>query len=398
MTSRVVSVGAPPTFRQDVARGLSVAPELIEWVPTASAYEESVSGNDGVPEIIVLSPAIRDQDALGLAESVARVAPMTAVVVVRDRLPDDFVAQAMRAGVRDVVDLTRGAQELRDGLGRALAWSTKVQAAGTESRGTAEGSGSLHAVFSSKGGTGKSFLAANLASALAQQSADPVALIDLDVQMGDAFSYFGREPSHTLMDLVPVADDGDLDAVKAAGTRLQDGLWGYASPPDPAAHGLPTQALSKVVRCIQSSFAHTIVDTPAGYAEQVLSVLEVADEILVIGSLDVVAIRHMAVGLHTLRSLGLSQDRFRLVLNRADSKVGVSPEEVERVMKFRVDAMIPSSRLVPTALNRGEPIILAEPRSNVAKSVSSLAASLLSPAPNGNGSSARKRRAFRRGR
>jgi pilus assembly protein CpaE len=400
MTARIISVGAPPTFRQEVARGLGIAPELIEWVPTVAACQESFSGSGDSPEIVVMSPAVRDQDALSLGDSVSRVAPTTAVVVVRDRLPDGFLPLAMRAGIRDVVDLSRGAEELREGLERAMAWSGKVRAAGTESRsGTSEGSGRLHAVFSSKGGTGKSFLAANLASALARQAAGPVAVVDLDVQMGDALSYFGRDPSHTLMDLVPVADQGDPKAVMAAGTKLEGALWGYASPQDPAAHGLSSQAVAKVLWCLRSAFSHTVVDTPAGYSEQVLSVLEVADDILVIAGLDVVAIRHMAVALHTLRSLGVPQERFRLVLNRADSKVGLSPQEVERVMKVHVDAMIPSSRLVPVALNRGEPVVTSEPRSGVAKSVGALASSLLDGASNGNGngSSARKRRAFRRG-
>lgn len=399
MRARIVSVGAPPTFRQDVARGLGIGPELIEWVPTAAACQELFARQDGTPEIVVLSPAVKDQDALDLAESVARMAPATAVVAVRDRPADGFVPLAMRAGIRDVVDLTRGAQELREGLERAMTWSSKVRAAGTESRGggSSAESGRVHAVFSSKGGTGKSFLAANLASALARRAA-PVALIDLDVQMGDAFSYFGRDPSHTLMDLVPVADQAEPEAIMAAGTKLGEGLWGYASPPDPAAHGMTTQAVAKVLVSLRSAFAHTVVDTPAGYTDQVLSVLEVADDILIIAGLDVVAVRHMAVALHTLRSLGVSPERFRIVLNRADSKVGLSPHEVERVMNVHVDSMIPSSRLVPAALNRGEPVVTSEPKSGVAKSLGELAAALVvGPSGNGNGSSVRKHRAFRRG-
>ena len=399
MTSRIVSVGAPPTFRQEVARALGLGPEVIEWVPTVAACQEAFSKGGGDPEIVVLSPAVKDQDALGLAESVARSAPATAVVVVRDRPADGFLPLAMRAGVRDVVDLTNGAQELREGLERAMIWSAKVRSAGTDSRaGAPEGTGRVHAVFSSKGGTGKSFLASNLASSLARLAA-PVALVDLDVQMGDAFSYFGRDPSHTLMDLIPVADQGEAEEIVSAGTKLEGGLWGYASPPDPAAHGMPTQAVAKILRSMRSTFAHTVVDTPAGYGDQVLSVLEVADDILVIAGLDVVAVRHMAVALHTLRSLGVAPDRFRVVLNRADSKVGLSPHEVERVMNVHVDAMIPSSRLVPTALNQGEPVVTSEPKSGVAKSVRDLAAALLTVDPNGNGNGTpvRKHRAFRRG-
>jgi pilus assembly protein CpaE len=399
MTSRIVSVGAPPTFRQEVGRALGIGPELIDWVPTVAACQEGFATPDGMSELLVLSPSIKDQEALSLAESVARAAPATAVVVVRERHSDGFLSLAMRAGVRDVVDLSRGAEELREGLERAMAWSATMRAAGAESRsGPSQGDGRVHAVFSSKGGTGKSFLAANLAAALAQLT-PPVGLLDLDVEMGDAFSYYGRDPAHTLMDLLPVADQADAEAVMAAGTKLGEGLWGYASPPDPAAHGMSAQTVARILPALRSTFAHIVVDTPAGYSDQVLSLLEMADDILVIAGLDVVAVRHMAIALHTLRSLGVPRERFRIVLNRADSKVGLSPHEVERVMKVQVDARIPSSRLVPTALNRGEPVVTSEPRSGVAKSVGGLAEMLAvsKPKSNGNGSPARKRRGLRRG-
>jgi septum formation inhibitor-activating ATPase MinD len=61
------------------------------------------------------------------------------------------------------------------------------------------------------------------------------------------------------------------------------------------------------------------------------------------------------------------------VLNRADSKVGLDSSDVERVMKITVDAMIPSSRLVPTALNKGRPVVLDEPGSDVSTAVRQLA-------------------------
>ena len=74
---------------------------------------------------------------------------------------------------------------------------------------------------------------------------------------------------------------------------------------------------------------------------------------------DVVGVRHLSLALQTFLSLGFPRERFRVVLNRADSKVGLSPLDVERVMKVKVDTQIPSSRLVPVSLNRGEPVVVA---------------------------------------
>lgn len=397
MSTRMIAVGAPPTFRQQVARSIEAAPEVIEWVPTTTAAEERLSSTEP-PMVMVLSPAVKDADVLGLADYVGRTSPATAIVVVRDRPPDGLLPLAMRAGVRDVVDLTQGSQELKEALARAVAWSDKVRGAGGQpTAARPERRGRVHALFSSKGGTGKSFLAANLSVALSRHSGQPTALADLDVQIGDGFAYFGREPKGTIADLIALGDSPAREAVLSAGTRLDGAVWGYGSPSDPAAQPLAPEAVGRLLRTLRSTFPHTIVDTPAGYTDHVLSVLDIADEILLVAMLDVVAVRHMAVALHTLAASGLPRERFRVVLNRADSKVGLSPQDVERATKVRVDALVPSSRLVPASLNRGVPVVSSEPRSPIARSVASLAGTLAAAPASASTTNAPKRRLLRRG-
>ena len=93
--------------------------------------------------------------------------------------------------------------------------------------------------------------------------------------------------------------------------------------------------------------------------------------ICLVTPLDVVGVKHLSKALDTLLTIGLPRERFRVVLNRADSKVGLDATDVERVMKITVDAMIPSSRLVPTSLNKGRPVVLDEPNSEVSQPSSS---------------------------
>src|SRR6185312_8503841 len=112
------------------------------------------------------SPEVKEADALGLAEFVGRTAPGTAIVLVRDHTWNGLLPAAMRAGIRDVVDMTQGSDELREAVERAIIWAANLRSA-TAQTVRADGSkaarGHVLSVFSSKGGSGKTFLTTNLA-------------------------------------------------------------------------------------------------------------------------------------------------------------------------------------------------------------------------------------------
>jgi pilus assembly protein CpaE len=379
----VIAVGAPPTFRQQVARALERDPALVEWMPSVTAAEAFLSEGNGPASVLALSPGVKDADAFGLADFVARKSPATAVVLVRERPMDGLLPGAMRAGIRDVVNLSLGSQELRDALERAMAWSANVRTVRPDGARLEPGRhGVVFSFFSSKGGTGKTFLACNVALALAARSGLDCALIDFDLEMGDVFSYFGADSRQTIDDLISVGSLNEREAVLEAGRRIADHLWAYAGLWDPsAAAAVSGEAAGKVLRTLRSNFAYTVVDASSTYSDHALAAFDLSDALCLITTLDVVGVRHLSTALHTLRSLGLPQERFVVVLNRADSKVGLAAEEVERVSKIRVDAKIPSSRLVPTSLNRGRPVFLEERRSDVAKSIAALADKLMALAP-----------------
>src|ERR671923_138244 len=310
----VVAVGTPQSFRQQLARAIELGPDEVGWVQSATAAEELLINAYQPIDVLVLSPEVKEPDALGLAEFVGRQAPGTAMVLVRDHTWNGLLPAAMRAGIRDVVDMTQGTEELRDAVDRAIVWATNLRSVSvTQGDGSPTTRGRILSVFSSKGGTGKTFLTSNLATAIADVTKLDVAVVDLDIDMGDVFTYFGREPSATIQDLMLLGEGADRAQIRQIGVQFADHLWGFGAPPDPAA------------------------EAPAGEA------------------------------------IGLPRERFRVVLNRADSKVGLDATDVERVMKISVDAMIPSSRLVPTSLNKGRPVVLDEPNSEVAQAARELA-------------------------
>jgi pilus assembly protein CpaE len=371
----VVAVGTPQSFRQQIARALELEAEEVGWVQSATAAEELLINAYGPVDVLVLSPEVKEPDALGLAEFVGRTAPSTAIVLVRDHTWNGLLPAAMRAGIRDVVDMTQGTDELREAVERAVQWSANLRSAttGTRQDGQKVRRGSIVSVFSSKGGSGKTFLTTNLATALGQITGHDIAVVDLDVDMGDVFTYFGREPSASISELMELGEGADPEQIRRVGVEVAPHTWAFGAPPDPAAEAPAGEAIGKFLRTIRSEFDYVVVDASVDYSDSALVCFDLSDMICLVTGLDVVGVKHLSKALDTLLTIGLPRERFRVVLNRADSKVGLDASDVERVMKIRVDAMIPSSRLVPTSLNKGRPVVLDDPNSEVSQSVMQLA-------------------------
>jgi len=374
--SGVVAVGTPQSFRQQLARALEVEPDDLDWVPSATAAEELIVNADSPVDVLVLSPEVKEPDALGLAEFVGRSAPATAIVMVRDHSWNGLLPAAMRAGIRDVVDLTQGAQELRDAVDRAIAWASNLRSLRGAMADNPAQRGMVISIFSSKGGTGKTMLTTNLATAIADVTGKDTATVDLDVDMGDVFSYFGIEAKFQIQDLIDLGEGANRETIISHAHRITDNLYAFGAQPDPTVETPGGEAVGKFLRALRSTFPYIVVDASADYTDLALSCFDLSDAICLVTALDVVGVKHLSKALDTLVGIGIPRDRFRIVLNRADSKVGLDSSDVERVMKIQVDTMIPSSRLVPMSLNRGKPVYLEEPNSDITKSIRELATRL----------------------
>ena len=131
---------------------------------------------------------------------------------------------------------------------------------------------------------------------------------------------------------------------------------------------------------MRDTFPWTVVDASANYADHNLATFDLAHTICLISGCDVVGVRHLAKAIDTLSQVGFPRERFRIVLNFVDPKVGLEPARVERVMKIHIDTLIPASRSVPAALNRGRPVYLEDPKSDVSRRIFTLADSLVEAA------------------
>ena len=368
--ARIAVVAQSSTFRDTVAAAIDIPVGDLASLP----LHVSIASPDE-PDVVIVGPDCSDGEALNFAIAAASASPTTAVIIVRDEILNGLHPEAMRAGVREIVDLSSEDGHIGRAVERSLAWTEGLKRA-TGADPDPGASGRLITVFSSKGGTGKTFLATNLAAAIARHVDSQVALLDADLTMGDAFTYFGVEPSMGGGDLATIDSMAPADVARL-GVELSARLTGFAAVPDHANVELSADTVVRMAKKLREDFAFTVVDVPGDYSDAVLGILDLADDVVLMASLDVVGIKHMARAIETLTSIGISVDKIRVALNRADSKVGIEPDDVRRILEVDVDALIPSSRLVPASLNAGRILIENEPGSSVAKSIDALAQKLV---------------------
>jgi len=253
--------------------------------------------------------------------------------------------------------------------------------------------GRIVTVFSPKGGTGKTVTSTNLAAAFAKFEGKRTLLLDLDLQFGDAAIMLGLEPEKTIYDLVVAP--GELDSEKLAGytTRHPSGLDILPAPVRPEDAELVTETkLSRLLEVARESYDVIVVDTSPFFHGPMLATLDRTDELLLVCGLDVPTLKNVRLALQTLELLAFPQNRIRVVLNRANSKVGMKRSEVEGALEVKVRFEVPSDRAVPIAVNRGNPAVLAESGADYSKAIREMAKGLQPVEAKGQ-----KRGLFRRG-
>jgi pilus assembly protein CpaE len=229
--------------------------------------------------------------------------------------------------------------------------------------------------MSPKGGAGKTMTTANVALQLAMWG-DPgrVVVVDADLQFGDVCIAMQVDPVHTIVEASRELDELDEELLESLLTSHASGLQILAAPLEPSlADEVSTQAVVRVLGLLKRMFDYIIVDTAPFLDEPVLSILERSDDVLLVVDMDLPSVKNAKLALDTLKLIKYPFERMKLVLNRVNSKARLDIGELERSLELEVQAAISSDKLVPRAVNEGEPAVSLYPRSRVAKDLRGVA-------------------------
>lgn len=370
-----VVIDADGRMRMKLTMNLSGAVSVPSYETVDEALATTVAGR---ATVLVCGPAFANPHGIEAIHQAVSQRAEIGVLLVADELSTELLQRALRAGTKDVVALSGGETALRESvlrIGEALGASlTRTRAANEPAA-----LGKLVVSFSTKGGVGKSTVAVNTAISLARRCERPVALIDVDLQFGDVAVLLGIPPRLTVVDAVGVALEDDPELVLEFMSRHEaSGLLVLPAPVEPsAADQVGAEDMLRVVTALRKLCDFVVVDMPPHFNDIVLTMVEAADDVLIVASMDVPSVKNLKVGMQTLDLLSLAGDKLRLVLNRATSRVRLDVKEVERALQMVAEFPIPSDIAVPQAVNRGLPVVLDNPTSPAAVALERIALTLL---------------------
>jgi pilus assembly protein CpaE len=368
-------------------------------LPTAAQFDsvEELTQHlrPGRVVVAVFGPSLAVPYGFQQIHRVSSVHPQLGVVLAVDDLSAEILQAALRAGARDTVAVADAAaldQAVRR-VGQLMGGVAASVPAVADHRPTP---GRLIVVFSTKGGVGKSTLAINLSVRLAQRTPERVALIDADLQFGDVAVMLGLPPQHTITDAAAALQLGDPDFLRSLLTRHESGLYVLPAPTEPILGvSLPREELVGICTALQALCGYVVVDTATQFDDGVLGLVEAADDVLLIGSMDIPSVKNLKIGIQALDLAGIAGPKLRLVLNRANTQVKLDVREIEHVLGMRADFPIPSDISVPMAVNAGVPVVTSEPKAAVTRAIDALATRLMVPQAASEGTSKRRRKRAR---
>jgi pilus assembly protein CpaE len=359
------------TMTEGAVRAALPSTASIRFVPLRTAIDSAAAlVAESNPSVVLVNCSSNPEWGLRIIGDMSSVTPPRPIIALYDGNPNGLMEPAFRAGADDLIVLPQPPAQLAFELQKVIA---RRRGPGADSR-----LGAMITVLGPKGGTGKTITATNLAVALAQRGTSPI-VVDIDVQFGDVGLALGLKPENTIYDLITTGGSLDAEKVDSFAVHHVSGATALLAPTRPDQAAVVTTAfLRDLFTVLRRSYEFVIVDTAPAFSPEVITAIDASSHLCLVGMLDALSLKDTKIGLETLKQMGYSKDDVTLVLNRADTSVGISMTDVYQLLQKSPDVLVPSDRSIPRAITSGQTIYEADPKSGAGRAFATLAQHYLS--------------------
>ena len=353
---------------------LSTGLDNFKEIRTALAADTRVrllaGGNDAdqlYEEIIRLKPAAAiialgagSEQAIKFIKRLNSESPATALISAADNASPDLILQSLRAGAREFLRLPISSEELGTVIDRVSAFSAaQVEAPKKKGR--------MVAVFSSKGGCGTSFIATNLAASAAARTV----IVDLNLQAGDLPLFLGVDPKYSIADMVENRARLDESLITSFVTPYSSNLSLLAAPKQAdSADEIEPEHVFEVLQRLRESYEYVVIDPQHTFDAITLAALDQSDEIVLVLTLDIPAIRSTQRALEIFDRLGYPRKKIRIIVNRWSKQIDLDLRQVEKFLGEPVVGFVPSDyQTAVGSINLGNPLVLSDSSSKIAQEI-----------------------------
>ncbi len=384
---RILIVDDIADTRENLAKLIGFEPDM-EVAGTAGGGQEAVNmAKQHRPHVILMDINMPDMDGITATEIISNTVPESPIIMMSVQGEQDYLRRSMLAGAREFLVKPFSADELINSIRhvhelekvRRARYAPVAPAAPVGGPAVAQPGrdmGKIITFFSPKGGVGRTTIATNLAVALHQTTQKPVVLVDGSLPFGDIAVILNMSPkAKTIADLIGSFESADSDVVESILVQHSTGIKVMLAPPTPESTELITGAHMKhVLELLRERYAYIVVDTWPSFQEQVITMLDVADVILTLMTLEITSLKNVRVFMEVVEKLGYDEAKVQLVANRNDSSGGIKASDVEASLGRKIPHTIVSDgRTLVLAVNRGVPFVISHRDSQVAKDIFSLA-------------------------
>lgn len=318
--------------------------------------------NQPVPDVLIVDSVCADRSDLDSLERLGRIYPHMDFIVLCGQQSPDFLIQAMRAGVREVLPSPVNGDALETAIERIRRKKGFARAR----------QGKILAFISCKGGSGATFLAANLAYIMAAHGNRKVALFDFNLQFGDALMFLSDQtPATTLSDVARGIHR--LDAAFLASSMVSaDPNLSVLSAPENPAHGMEVKPehIDAVLTLARNHYDLIVLDVGRSLDAQMIEALDHADMIFAVLQTTLPFIRDGKRLLDVFRTLDYPESKVGLIVNRYEKGGDIGIGELEQSLGAKVLRTIPNHyEAVAASVNQGIPVARLARNSPVSKAL-----------------------------